>query len=101
MSRRSTDTAAERTALMVDLVRQSYPTGEGQASLPAVVIQEVAPGVGWSAAAEYWLDHFRGPSGTYTGKMRTEEFIKAAGLLARELFVGAPSAPTADKEQSK
>lgn len=45
---------AERTATMFDLVRREYP-GEGGMSLSHVVVQEVAPGTGFSAA-QRWAD---------------------------------------------
>lgn len=45
---------AERTAAMFDLVRREYP-GEGGVSLSHVVVQEVAPGTGFSAA-QRWAD---------------------------------------------
>lgn len=45
--------AIERTCAMLDLVRQCYPS-EG-VSLSHVVMEEVAPGTGWSAA-QRWAD---------------------------------------------
>lgn len=47
--------AAERTATMVDLVRRSYPNGAERMSLSHVVIEEVAPGTGWSGSNR-WAD---------------------------------------------
>jgi hypothetical protein len=46
--------AIERTCTMLDLVRSIYPAGGGM-SLSHVVIEEVAPGTGWSAANR-WAD---------------------------------------------
>ena len=45
----------ERTVTMLDLVRQSYPNGAERMSLSHVVIEEVAPGTGWSGSAR-WAD---------------------------------------------
>jgi hypothetical protein len=46
--------AIERTATMLDLIRQRYPTGDGM-SLSHVVIEEVAPGTGWGSRPR-WAD---------------------------------------------
>jgi len=55
MSRRQTRIdAVERTVMMVDLLRQSYPA-ERNGILSHVVIEEVAPGTGW-AATQRWAD---------------------------------------------
>ena len=45
---------AERTATMLDLVRSIYPDG-GAMSRSHVVVEEVAPGTGWSPA-QRWAD---------------------------------------------
>jgi hypothetical protein len=46
--------ALERTAIMRDLVRAQYPADRG-VSLSHVVVEEVAPGTGWSST-QRWAD---------------------------------------------
>lgn len=46
---------AERTAAMLDLMRRRYEGDRGGASLSHVVVEEVAPGTGFSAA-QRWAD---------------------------------------------
>lgn len=55
MSKRRSVPDVDRTAVMVDLVRGSYPNGAEQVSLSHVVIEQVAPGTGWSMA-QRWAD---------------------------------------------
>lgn len=53
MSKRRHVPDAERTAIMVDLLREMYPIGG--MSLSHVVLEEVAPGTGWSGGSR-WAD---------------------------------------------
>lgn len=53
MSKAARVADAERTAIMLDLLRREY-SGSGSMSLSRIVIEECAPGTGW--AARRWAD---------------------------------------------
>src|ERR1041384_1602390 len=54
MSKRARITDFERTATMVDLLRDRFCAGDGM-SLSHVVLEEVAPGTGWMGGSR-WAD---------------------------------------------
>lgn len=83
MSRRRHVPDAERTAIMVDLLRDMHPVTD--MSLSHIVLEEVAPGTGWSGSAR-WADVLILSCWPSNGLSLTGYEIKASkGDLKREL----------------